>query len=139
MHWSQFVPNMATRHPRTLSSTSSSSRQLSHEAEQSGSQEQTRTKHIASSFCVLYVESRREQNLSRHHFVCSMGEQTKTKTCYVIILCALHQRGGGGTGLQCTAKGREENRTLGDLVSSQKTCEKERKKCVQSAARNNVL
>ena len=95
MHWSQFVPNMATRHPRTLSSTSSSSRQLSHEAEQSGSQEQTRTKHIASSFCVLYVESRREQNLSRHHFVCSMGEQTKTKTCYVIILCALHQRGGG--------------------------------------------
>ena len=27
-HWSQFVPNMSTRHPRTLSSTSSSACQL---------------------------------------------------------------------------------------------------------------
>ena len=29
-HWSQFVPNMSTRHPRTLSSTSSSSIEHSH-------------------------------------------------------------------------------------------------------------
>ena len=28
MHWSQFVPNMSTRHPRTLCSTSSSVYQL---------------------------------------------------------------------------------------------------------------
>ena len=38
---------------------------------------------------LVHKESRREQNLSRHHFVCSMGRADENKNLRVIILCAL--------------------------------------------------